>query len=387
MDSWLPAPLTPEALADAEAEPEPGSLAAGERLRKRYGADVAAAAVDQAVLRRRAVAKFGAPAAGLFLTRDGLEQATRPALARHHAARFRAAGVRRVVDLGCGIGADALAFADAGLDVVAVERDRHTAEIARANLHGRGEVITGDAETLAQELISAGDGVFLDPARRSGAGRLWRLADFSPSWSLVGNLLAGDRTVGVKLGPALPHREIPPTAEAEWITDHGETVEVTLWAGPGAQPGERAALIMPEHRIVATPITLPVRRPGRYLYEPDGAVIRAGAIGVLGRRLSAGLLDPQIAYLTADEPILTPYAATFDITEELPYAEKLLRRWVRDHEIGRLEIKKRGIDVDPALLRRRLRPAGSGQATMIISRTIDGAKVFIARRLKTDDLS
>ncbi len=381
----LPAPLRWEALADAEGEAEPGSLGAAERLRRRYGAEVAAAALDQVVLRRRGRAKFGAAAATMFFTRDGLEQASRPAVARHHAARFRASGVRRVLDLGCGIGADALAFAAAGLEVLGVERDPHTAEIARANLHGRGEVITGDAELLAPELMTAADGVFVDPARRTGSGRLWRTADFSPSWSLVTGLLDSGRPVGVKLGPALPHREIPATAEAEWLTDHGETVEVALWAGPGAQPGELAALIMPDHRIAAAATTLPVRRPGRYLYEPVGAVIRAGAIGVVGRRLSAGLLDPQIAYLSADELIMTPYATAFEVVEELPYAEKVLRRWARDHGVGRLEIKKRGIDIDPAQLRRRLKPTGPEQATMIITRTPAGARVLIARRLVNEN--
>jgi hypothetical protein len=264
--------------------------------------------------------------------------------------------------------------------VVAVEINPHTADIARANLAGRAEVVTGDAEQLAAQLITAGDGVFLDPARRTASGRLWRTADFTPSWSLVTGLLDGSWPVGVKLGPALPHREIPPTAEAEWVSERGETVEVCLWAGTGSRPGERSGLVMPDHRLTAADLALPVGAPGRYLYEPDGAVIRAGAIGVLGDQLNAWLLDPQIAYLSADELIMTPYATAFEVLEELPYTEKVLRQWVRDHQVGTLEIKKRGVDVDPAALRKRLRPAGKDTATMIISRTPHGTRVLIARR-------
>jgi hypothetical protein len=185
----------------------------------------------------------------------------------------------------------------------------------------------------------------------------------------------------VKLGPALPHREIPAAVEAEWVSDRGETVEVCLWAGAGSRPGERAGLLMPDHRLAATSgISLPVSAPGRYLYEPDGAVIRAGAIGVLGERLEAWLLDAQIAYLSADRLIMTPYATAFEVLDVLPYSEKVLRPWVRDHRVGTLEIKKRGVDVDPATLRKRLRPAGTEAATMIISRTPTGTKVLIARR-------
>ncbi|MBO0812287.1 MAG: methyltransferase domain-containing protein [Microlunatus sp.] len=382
----LPHPVTAEALADAASEADPGSLGAAERLRRRHPPEVAAAALEQVVLRARAEPKFGPRAATMFFTRDGLEQATRPSVAAHHARRFVAAGVRRVVDLGCGIGSDALAFADAGLDVVAVEIDPHTAEVARANLAGHAEVITGDAEELAATMITDDVGVFLDPARRTSAGRLWRTEDFTPRWSFVTGLLDGSRTVGVKLGPALPHREIPAGVEAEWVSDHGETVEVCLWSGPGSDPDSRAALVMPDHRLVAGDQRLAEAAPGRFVYEPDGAVIRAGAIAVLGDRLGAWLLDHQIAYLSSDTAVATPYATCFEITELLPYNEKALRRWVRDHDVGTLEIKKRGIDLDPAVLRKRLRPSGRTSATMIISRTPAGARVMIANRTARPDL-
>lgn len=377
----LPSGLTAEALADAAAESDPGSLAAAERLRRAHGPEVAAAAVNQVVLRRRAVTKFGAAAETMFFTRDGLEQATRPAVARLHARRLVAAGAERVVDLGCGIGSDALAFAEAGLQVVAVEIDPQTADVARANLADRAEVITGDAERLVRELIKDTDAVFLDPARRTSSGRLWRTEDFTPGWDFVTGLLDGSRVAGVKLGPALPHREIPAGVEAQWVTDHGETVEVCLWAGPGSRPDRRVALIMDDHELIADARRAPVRPPGRYLYEPDGAVIRAGAIGVLADQLSGWLLDEHNAYLSADTLIITPYATAFEITESLPWSEKLLRRWVRDRDIGALEIKKRGIDVDPALLRKRLKPRGSASATVIIARTPDGARALIANRV------
>ena len=385
----MPTPLTAEALADAGAEADPQSLAAAQRMRRRHSPEIAAAALDQVVLRWRAVVKFGDRAASMFFTRDGLEQATRPAVAAHHARRIAATGARRVVDLGCGIGTDALAFAECGLDVIAVEIDEHTAEIARANVaaqehpDGRVEVITGDAEELAAELIKDDDAVFLDPARRTSAGRLWRTEDFLPSWSFVTGLLGSGRPVAVKLGPALPHREIPDGVEAEWLTDRGETVEVCLRCGPGSTPDQRSALIMPDHRMIAGPSSAQVRAPGRFLYEPDGAVIRAGAIGALAAELSAWLLDDQIAYLSADELIMTPYAGVFEILDQLPYAEKVLRRWVRDHDIGTVEIKKRGIDIDPALLRKRLKPSGSQPATLIITRTPNGARVLHARRVRT----
>jgi SAM-dependent methyltransferase len=383
----LPLGLTEDALAAAMAEPEPDSLAAATRLRRDFDPGLATAALHQAALRRKAAVKFGADAARLFFTRVGLEQATRPVVADHHARRFVAAGVRRVVDLGCGIGADAMAFARAGLEVVAVERDPVVAAVAAANLGADGTVVGADADQVARDLLTPEDGVFCDPGRRNVQGRLWHVEDFSPSWQLVRDLLDGRRVAGVKLGPALPHGLVPPEVEAEWLSDLGEVVEVGLWAGPGATAGARAALVRPDRstgwqRLETRHVPpLEVRKLGRFLFEPDGAVIRSGGIGQLGRTLHAGLLDDHLAYLTGDIEAHSPFATTFAVRERLPYDRKVLRRWVAQQQVGRLEIKQRGVGFDPAELRRELRPSGPNSATMIVFRTPQGAMVAIADRL------
>jgi hypothetical protein len=364
------------------SEEDPESLAAATRMRARFGPELAAAALTQATLRQQARAKFGEAAAEMFFTRAGLEQATRPEVADHHASRFLEAGVRRVIDLGCGIGSDSMAFVRAGLEVVAVDVDSVTAAVAQANLAGRAVVLHTDASDVVGQLMTPGAGVFCDPARRDDHGRLWRVEDFTPPWSTVMDLLDGRRTAGVKLGPALPHTLIPEKVEAEWITHRGETVEVALWAGTGANPRRRSALIMPDARLTATAAPpLHVRDLGHYLYEPAGAVIRAGAIADLGAQLDAGLLDPQVAYLTSDQLCSTPFATAFRVRERLPLHLKALRNWVREAQIGVLEIKKRGVDVDPAELRRRLRLGGPNNATVVISRTPNGAVVAIGERI------
>ena len=378
----LPAGLTEEALARAEAEADPDSLAAAGRLRQAYGPELAAAALHQASLRRRARTKFGDQAGGMFFTRIGLEQATRPEIAAHHAQRLRAAGARRVFDLGCGIGSDARACAAAGLAVVAVDLDPATAAIARANLDPPATVVCADAETLLLDALSPGDAIFCDPARRTDRGRLWQVADFRPSWGWVTALLDGRRPVGVKLGPGLPHSFIPGGVEAQWVTHRHDVVEVTLWAGPGAVPDQRSAFHWPDQQLVTDPTApaLGVRPPGRYLYEPDGSVIRSGGMAQVGAALGAALLDPDIAYLTADELTPTPWATTFAVQEVLPFDVKIIKAYLRTRGIGRLEIKKRGVEVDPAALRRRLGPTGPEEATLILSRTPRGAVALVAQR-------
>ncbi|MFT3861866.1 THUMP-like domain-containing protein [Micropruina sp.] len=396
--AWLVSPAAQEWLARAAAETDPGSLAAAERLRRGLSPQHAALVLGQEALRRRAVGKFGPRAAALFFTADGLEQATRRDVAQWRAQRFRAAGVRTVIDLGCGLGADALALLDAGLEVIAVEADPATAVLARANLGV--EVVAGDAVALLDELDDGAAAVFCDPARRTSEGRSWRVQDLSPPWSFVEHLLA-TRTCCVKLGPGLPLNRVPGNAAATWVSESGDLVELSLWRGAWSQG--REAVLLPSGEVLAegevsvgtvppaqdvpadqtsgAPHPAVPVKPGEVLYEPDPAVIRAGLVDRLAVGIAARRVSPGIAYLAGAEHRPTPFATAFEVVRVLDAGERALRAWVRAERIGTLEIKKRGLEVDPAVLRRRLKPSGPNAATIVLTPTPDGARALVVRRL------
>lgn len=384
----LAGPEGEQALAAAGAETNPDSLGAATRLRSRFDADLAAAALDQTQLRRRAVTKVGPVGGTMLWTRDGLEQATRGPVSAWRARRLLAAGVRRVIDLGCSCGADARACLDAGLDVTAVEIDPATAQLARHNLPG-AEIRCADATDVLDELLAAAGpevAVLLDPARRTGRGRSWRLADLQPPWSFVTEVM-GRATTIVKLGPGIPHEALPADVAVTWVGQGRDLVETTLWAGRW-QPSRSAVLVGDDGEIVADlpagTDAPPVGPPGRYLAEPHPAAIRAGCLGALR---SPGLrsVDDGIAYLWADEPIESPWLTWFAVEEVLPLSERVLRAWVRDHRIGRLEVKKRGIEIDPDALRRSLRPRGPGCATIVLTPTPRGGRAVICHRVEVED--
>lgn len=371
--AWLVSPEAGSALAMAAAQPDPDSLAAAQRLRRDFPPDQAAAALTQVALRRKAVAKFGERAGGLFFTAAGLEQATRAEVAAWRASRFAAVGATRIVDLGCGLGADALAFVDAGLDVRAVDADPVTAIFASANL-GR-PVACATAESVVGSLLAEADAVFLDPARRTSAGRTWRVSDLSPSWEFAVGLLAG-RLGCIKAAPGLPSTVIPAGTGVTWVSHRGDLVETTVWSW-----GSRVAVLLPDGLELASGPPPVVGELGRYLYEPDPAVIRADALGRLAELLEARSIQPGIAYLTSDIAMTTGFATGFEVLEVLPFDERTLRAWVREHGVGVLEIKVRGLDVDPAVLRRRLKPSGSGSATLVLAPTPAGARALVVHRL------
>ena len=446
----LTSPEGERALTLATGLSDPDSLGAGERMRREFAPELAAAALSQMGLRRRARAKLGPRADLLLWTSDGVEQATRASVSAWRARRLVSAGITTVLDIGCGAGADALAFLDAGLSVTGVEIDPATALLARHNLSaaravpaaGAGAhnplgpatadgpgpagpqavVIAGDGVELAPGLIQGATRrvcVYLDPARRTSRGRSWRVDDLSPGWPFVEAQLRADHATCVKLGPGFPRELLPDDVAAIWVSDHGDLVECGLWHLPGdgapdvpdpdapggtgriAVPGSRSAVLLPSGvQAWADPgaPAFEVRAPGRYLYEPDPAVSRAGAsralaiqpaaTGSSGTRQPGGApvhiwrLAPGVGYLSGDEPIATPLATTFEVLEVIDHHLPALRAWVKAHRIGTLEIKKRAVEIDPAALRKKLHPKGPNAATLLLTPTTNGLAALVVQRLR-----
>ena len=350
-------------------------LALGTSLRRNHPSELVAAAVTQHQLRTKARGKLGDDAARMYLTPDALEQATRASVARARAKRLTASGAVAVVDLGCGIGGDLVAFAQAGLRVRGVERDPVRAAMARANLRALeldGEVVEAD---LADVQPGTDEVPFLDPARRDGRGRVFDPAAMTPSWDVVSRYLT--RPAVVKTLPGFPHRLLPEGVEAQWVSDSGDLVEACLW-GPGLATAPRRATALPSGaELIGFGDPGDVGDVGTWLHEPDDAVIRAGLVGELATRMGGRLVDPHLAYVTTDDAADDPLARSFRVVEELPYREKPMRAALVAHDIGTLTIKKRGVDVVPEQLVKRLKLKGSRTATVILARIDDGARAFL----------
>ncbi|WP_336501578.1 THUMP-like domain-containing protein [Microbacterium paraoxydans] len=360
-----------------------------------HSPDLVSAVVGQAHLRARATAKFGPFAARMLFTRAGLEQATRLGVAARHAQRIRRAGLTSVADLGCGIGGDALAFAGAGLAVQAVDADEVTAALAAYNLAPFGDDATVRHATAEEALGEPvpGQAIWMDPARRtSGHSETRRVSadDYSPSldWAFD---VAAQRPTGIKLGPAHDRDTLPAEAETQWVSADGSVVELVVWSRELAREGvRRSALVIRgerSHELTgpADAEDAPVRPLGAFLHEPDGAVIRARLIGDVARSLDAGMLDPRIAYLTSDAALTSPFVQSFRVRETLPITPKTINAALKTHGIGRIEIKKRGVDVDPAAFRRKLTLRGDAEATLILARFGDQRRAILADRVPVAD--
>lgn len=349
---------------------------------------IVSAVMGQVALRRKAADKFGPFAVNMLFSATGLEMATRLSVASHHAGRFVSAGVTSIADIGCGIGGDSLAFAGAGLRVTALDSDPVTAAIAAYNLQPFPEVtvVHGGLEDVPWETV---EGLWFDPARRTSNTRHSRPEEWSPSLEVVFQH-ARTHPSGIKLAPGMNRGVIPEGMEAQWVSYKGNVVEMVLWSGSLTRPGvTRSALVLNEGRAAeftgpADSPDAPVGELQEYVIEPDGAIIRARLIGDLARTHDAHMVDSTIAYMTASRPVNSPLAQSFRVLETTPFTQKNLKALVAAAHLGTLEIKKRGVDIDPAQLRTQLPLKGSGSGVLIVTRLQGQKTAILAERVTSE---
>ncbi len=369
--------------AAAAGPSEADYLLLSQRLSSRHGAELARAAVVQAILRRKAAAKFAA-ADRMFFTREALEQATPEDVAHARARRFVGASV--IFDLGCGLGGDTLALARAA-PVVAVDQDLDRLTLLQINaaalgLEDRVRPVCADVLHAAWRL-PAQAAVFCDPSRRKGHRRLRSIEQYEPPLGALLPVLTSAWGAAAKISPAVDLAELSGLeAELEFVAVADELKEAVLWFGE-FRTGRRRATVLPgPHSLTAeAEPDLDAGPPLAILYEPNPAVIRAGLVRTLGAALGARLLDPTIAFLTANHPRPTPFARAYRVLDAFPFQLKRLRAYLRGRQVGRLTIKKRGSAIKPEELERRLRLSGDRAATLVLSRVMGKHVVLVVEPL------
>jgi hypothetical protein len=365
------------AVAEASALDLTDRLRAAEAVRSR--GELGRLALEQALLRRKALAKHP-DGDGLWWTAEALEQSTPRLVAEHHAQRF--AGAEVVLDVGCSVGGDLLPLARVA-PAVGLDLDEARLLLAADNARSSGvraPLVRADATTIVPTGL-----VFADPARRGSGRRRFDPAAWSPPLDLVLSWPA--RGLGVKVAPGIDYDGLPPGLEVEVVSLDGDVKEAVLWGGALRDGTARTATLLPEGaqlRSAATPAPA-VRAPGRFLLDPDGAVVRAHLVAELAQQLDGWLLDSTIAYISADEAAPTPYGRWFEVLETMPFSLKGIRARLRALDAGTLVVKKRGTAVEPETLRRQLRLTGSREVTLVLTRQAGRQVALVVRPLPSKD--
>lgn len=344
-------------------------------VRASFG-DHTAALVETVLLRRRATAKLGDVGGWLF-TDEALQQATAAPVAAHRARRL--AGMT-VHDVTCSIGTE-LATLRQTSDVLGSDIDPVRLAMARHNVIGV-PLVRADA----LHPVSRGTVVLADPARRSTHGRVFKPRDFSPPLDALFDTYS-DRELVVKCSPGIDFDRLEFSGEVELTSLGGDVREACLWSAGLTEPGvtRRATMLGGDGRVEqvtdAEPDDCGVAPAGRWIIDPDGAVVRAGLVRHYAAKHGLWQLDRKIAYLSGDR--LPPATRGFEVLEQIPFGERRLRLVLTEMDCGAAEILVRGVDVDPAVLRPRLRLRGTQQLSVVITRIGAGSRArataFICR--------
>lgn len=361
-----------------------------------------AAATLQAELQDRLIARWG-EAPEWLLTRDGIEQATAPAVRTWRSRLIANLGVTRIADLGCGLGFEAASFREAGMQVVAVERDMETAAVTKLNLRPLGvEVrefdVAADVEQL-ERVVDETDAVFVDPARRdssaaksvdgSSGNRVTDPDSWSPSWSWVLELAKRQPKLVAKVAPGIDKSLIPADAHTTWFQHRGTLVEASVWFGGfGLTAGTSAVAVDrfgEKAEIFSTELSnQEIGKVSKFILDPVGAVTRSSLVTQLAHRTQSHRLDEHIGYLSCEqEPADSPLFTTYEVIGTSKVDEKALAAALADADARDVQIQARGWKGDIDALTKKLRRPLNGTRTIsvLIARIGDKHTAIVCQRL------
>lgn len=400
----------PSSLSDAASLPltKKSMVADVAHLKETYG-DNARALVEVALARRSAAAKFSAARAEQWIMdSDSVQQATPQVVAEFRAAHLLSLGVRDVVDVTCSVGTELAALAapaagsgqaagqavpaapaaqvsvGAGFQrIIGGDLDPQRVRMARHNVPDVPTIVMDALRpALSASVLAPGTVVLADPARRTSSGRVTKLSDLRPRLEDLAAVYSEQGIdTAIKCAPGIDYTEFD--GQVDVVSVEGNVKEACLYTPGLSQCGRRAVMLgvasgqqeiiddhMPEQDKVA--------EVGKFIVDPDGAVVRAGLVRHYAAKHGLWQLDERIAYLTG--PAVPPGRRGFEVLEQVPF--KHVRKALVARGIGAVEILVRGVDINPDELRKKWKLKGSEEASVVVTRIGDKAWAFICRAVR-----
>lgn len=375
---------------------------------------------------------------GKFLLCDklALEQSTAQDIGRWKAGLWPHEGA--VHDLCCGMGGDSF-FLPAGLKITGVDLDENRLAMYRHNLQAFGkaaETLNKDVREVARENgakmpASAGmtktDYFTIDPARRALEGENQRdLRNLTPSLEEVVEISRHYRGGMAKLPPGYPPAEIPDGTEILYLGGHSDCRECLVLFGELAKhPDSVRAVIVNKageteaewtrkrdrsletldddlqekldrndslegkdrtYRTATSRSDLPLGEISKYLAEPAPVLIRSHLFNAaaLAHDPDAHLISEGIAYVASDKPLPAPGFACYEVLAHTEITTGAVRSMLKEHDIGKITLKLRGVKLDPDTEIKRLKPKGKSEAILFYTRAQGEKTAILTRRCPSE---
>ncbi len=339
----------------------------------------------------------------LWAQTDGVEYPLRLSMEQCSSeltARYKAelvGGGERMTDLTAGFGVDAAVLAERYEYLTFVERNEQLCNLAQKNLPLLGvksfEVVCQTAEEALKTLPHQ-NLIFLDPARRDEhGGRVTAIADCSPDVSLLNDdLLSKADVVLLKLSPMLDvrsvERDLHGVSDLHIVSVDGECKEllVRLSKEPTVlrtvcvnllSNGKRQMLAFTKNDEAGAECSY-TAEVGRYLYEPNASIMKAGCFRTVAQRYGLRKLHPNSHLYTsfADEVILDFPGRSFKVLGSSTFSKNAVKTLLSGKEKANLTVRNFPMSVDE--LRKKLKLREGGDLYLFATTLADESKVLIS---------
>lgn len=301
---------------------------------------------------------------------------------------------KTLVDLTGGFGIDCAFLAAKFEQVSYVERQEELCEIASHNFPLLGlnhiTIYNEDAIMYLQQMLRV-DYIFIDPARRNEhGGKTVAISDCEPDVEEAEELLLDKaRQVMIKLSPmldlTLALKTMKHPREAHVISVNNECKELLLIIGrePVGQipihcinltPKEKQTFVFTREKEAESECTY-TEKIGKYLYEPNASILKAGAFRSIATSYNVKKLHPNSHLYTSDVQIDNFPGRSFLVTGQCSFNKKEIKESLRD--IKKANITVRNFPTTVADIRKRTKLSDGGDVYLFATTLSNEQKIFV----------
>lgn len=250
----------------------------------------------------------------IFPPHINLEQASSEKTARYKTDLLKG---EKFIDLTAGFGIDAYYLSQAFEEVTLVEQNSILLETVKHNwdiLGREARFISSLLEDFLQDNEEHFDIIYLDPARRDQQkNKVFLLEDLSPNiLDIQDRLMAISETVVIKLSPLIDLSYLisvlPSIFRIDIIAVKNDVKEVVIFLS--RRKNNQISCCCVNLESGEPPFTYTIgdeetahaeyAEPGKYLYIPNNAILKAGTFNLVSQRFNLKKLHPNTHFYTSD---------------------------------------------------------------------------------------
>ena len=308
-------------------------------------------------------------------------------------AKFKASVVhgKSLVDLTGGMGVDVNSFSHSFDKVHYVEPNDQLCQMARHNfrvLEKRNiQIYHTTAQTFLADNQASYDAIFIDPSRRSENKKVFKIADCSPHLlDVLPQCLKFAPKVLVKLSPLVDISLLLKTLSPNfiWVVGVKNEVKEVLCLVERKMQRCRIETVMLHDNVDRTEFKFFLKQekeavsefslPQKYIYEPNAAIMKAGAFKLIGKHFGLKKLHQHTHLYTSNELVDEFPGKVLTIVDQLKQEKKAISTAITD---GKINVITRNFPLSSSQLKKKFKLKDGGDNFLIGTTLFDGTRVLL----------